>query len=92
MGTNNPQETKTTLVLGGTGKTGRRVVERLSARGSGRGANQRLGIKNYRQLAPNDSDCSAKRNFDRDLTVTGVNNGEQGETRDPGIWRKKADF
>src|SRR5215212_10300077 len=33
MGTNNPQETKTTLVLGGTGKTGRRVVERLSARG-----------------------------------------------------------
>jgi uncharacterized protein YbjT (DUF2867 family) len=33
MGTNNPQETKTTLVLGGTGKTGRRVVERLAARG-----------------------------------------------------------
>ena len=33
MGTNNPQETKTTLVLGGTGKTGRRVVERLSVRG-----------------------------------------------------------
>src|SRR5829696_10126335 len=32
MGTNNPQETKTTLVLGGTGKTGRRVVERLAAR------------------------------------------------------------
>ena len=33
MGTNNSQETKTTLVLGGTGKTGRRVVERLAARG-----------------------------------------------------------
>ena len=33
MGTNNSQETKTTLVLGGTGKTGRRVVERLVARG-----------------------------------------------------------
>ena len=32
MGTNNSQETKTTLVLGGTGKTGRRVVERLAAR------------------------------------------------------------
>src|SRR5919106_6943810 len=33
MGTNNSQETKTTLVLGGTGKTGRRIVERLAARG-----------------------------------------------------------
>src|ERR687890_1528672 len=33
MGTNNSQATKTTLVLGGTGKTGRRVVERLAARG-----------------------------------------------------------
>src|SRR5215213_9481808 len=32
MGTNNSQATKTTLVLGGTGKTGRRVVERLAAR------------------------------------------------------------
>jgi hypothetical protein len=29
----NGQRTKTTLVLGGTGKTGRRVVERLEARG-----------------------------------------------------------
>ena len=29
----NTQGTKTTLVLGGTGKTGRRVVERLAARG-----------------------------------------------------------
>jgi uncharacterized protein YbjT (DUF2867 family) len=29
----NARETKTTLVLGGTGKTGRRVVERLAARG-----------------------------------------------------------
>ena len=29
----NTQEKKTTLVLGGTGKTGRRVVERLKARG-----------------------------------------------------------
>jgi uncharacterized protein YbjT (DUF2867 family) len=27
------QENKTTLVLGGTGKTGRRVAERLTARG-----------------------------------------------------------
>jgi uncharacterized protein YbjT (DUF2867 family) len=33
MGTNNSQETKTTLVLGGTGKTGRRVVERLRTLG-----------------------------------------------------------
>src|SRR5215212_8166173 len=33
MGTNNSQETKATLILGGTGKTGRRVVERLTARG-----------------------------------------------------------
>src|SRR5215207_6583495 len=33
MDTENAQETKTTLVLGGTGKTGRRVVERLTARG-----------------------------------------------------------
>jgi uncharacterized protein YbjT (DUF2867 family) len=33
MGTENARETKTTLVLGGTGKTGRRVVERLTARG-----------------------------------------------------------
>src|SRR5215218_2642094 len=33
MGTNNSQETKATLILGGTGKTGRRVVERLAARG-----------------------------------------------------------
>ena len=32
METENTQETKTTLVLGGTGKTGRRVVERLAAR------------------------------------------------------------
>jgi uncharacterized protein YbjT (DUF2867 family) len=32
MGTNNSQETKTTLVLGGTGKTGRRVAEWLAAR------------------------------------------------------------
>ncbi len=29
----NTRATKTTLVLGGTGKTGRRVVERLAARG-----------------------------------------------------------
>src|SRR5215207_10016992 len=33
MGTENARETKTTLVLGGTGKTGRRVVERLRERG-----------------------------------------------------------
>ncbi|MCA1707959.1 MAG: NAD(P)H-binding protein [Actinobacteria bacterium] len=33
MGTGNTRETKTTLVLGGTGKTGRRVVERLAACG-----------------------------------------------------------
>src|SRR5215212_879478 len=33
MGTNNSQETKATLILGGTSKTGRRVVERLAARG-----------------------------------------------------------
>ena len=33
METENTQEMKTTLVLGGTGKTGRRVVERLAARG-----------------------------------------------------------
>ena len=33
METKNTPETKTTLVLGGTGKTGRRVVERLTARG-----------------------------------------------------------
>ena len=33
MDTENAQVTKTTLVLGGTGKTGRRVVERLTARG-----------------------------------------------------------
>ena len=32
METENTQETNTTLVLGGTGKTGRRVVERLAAR------------------------------------------------------------
>src|SRR5918998_796578 len=32
METENGQRTKTTLVLGGTGKTGRRVVERLAAR------------------------------------------------------------
>ena len=32
METENTQETKTTLVLSGTGKTGRRVVERLAAR------------------------------------------------------------
>ena len=31
--TGNTGETKPTLVLGGTGKTGRRVVERLEARG-----------------------------------------------------------
>jgi len=31
--TKNAREAKTTLVLGGTGKTGRRVVERLTARG-----------------------------------------------------------
>src|SRR5918993_3768157 len=33
METERAQRTKTTLVLGGTGKTGRRVVERLEARG-----------------------------------------------------------
>ncbi len=33
METKNAREAKTTLVLGGTGKTGRRVVERLTARG-----------------------------------------------------------
>jgi uncharacterized protein YbjT (DUF2867 family) len=33
METENTQRTKTTLVLGGTGRTGRRVVERLAARG-----------------------------------------------------------
>src|SRR5918993_5610294 len=33
METERAQRTKTTLVLGGTGKTGRRVVERLAARG-----------------------------------------------------------
>ena len=31
--TSNTYETKPILVLGGTGKTGRRVVERLTARG-----------------------------------------------------------
>ena len=31
--TNNTQDVKPILVLGGTGKTGRRVVERLTARG-----------------------------------------------------------
>src|SRR3712207_979639 len=33
METGNAREAKMTLVLGGTGKTGRRVVERLTARG-----------------------------------------------------------
>jgi uncharacterized protein YbjT (DUF2867 family) len=33
METERAQRTKTTLVVGGTGKTGRRVVERLEARG-----------------------------------------------------------
>src|SRR5918993_409792 len=33
MGMTNSRETKTTLVLGGTGKTGRRVAERLEASG-----------------------------------------------------------
>jgi uncharacterized protein YbjT (DUF2867 family) len=33
MATENTQEQKATLILGGTGKTGRRVVERLEARG-----------------------------------------------------------
>ena len=33
METENTQHTKSTLVVGGTGKTGRRVVERLEARG-----------------------------------------------------------
>src|SRR5919107_2478285 len=33
METGRAQHTKTTLVVGGTGKTGRRVVERLEARG-----------------------------------------------------------
>src|SRR5919107_62701 len=33
METENTQETKTVLVVGGTGKTGRRVAERLEARG-----------------------------------------------------------
>ena len=33
METENTQRTQTTLVLGGTGRTGRRVVERLTARG-----------------------------------------------------------
>ena len=33
METENAQQTRATLVLGGTGKTGRRVVERLAARG-----------------------------------------------------------
>ena len=33
METENTQEKKLTLVLGGTGKTGRRVAERLKARG-----------------------------------------------------------
>jgi hypothetical protein len=39
---------------------------------------------------------SAKREhpgtFDRDLTVTGVNNGEQQETPVPEIWLEKAVF
>jgi hypothetical protein len=29
---------------------------------------------------------------DRDLTVTGANNGEQPETQDPGIWLENAGF
>src|SRR5829696_6431367 len=33
METERAQRTKTTLVVGGTGKTGRRVVQRLEARG-----------------------------------------------------------
>jgi len=37
------QETRTTLVLGGTGKTGRRVVERLTARGLPRRVGSRSG-------------------------------------------------
>ena len=36
--------------------------------------------------------CELPNTFDRDLTVKGVNIGEQRETRDPGIWLKKAPF
>jgi uncharacterized protein YbjT (DUF2867 family) len=43
MGIGNTQETKSTLVLGGTGKTGRRVVERLTARGLPRRVGSRSG-------------------------------------------------
>jgi uncharacterized protein YbjT (DUF2867 family) len=41
--TTNTQEKRTPLVLGGTGKTGRRVVERLSARGVPRRIGSRSG-------------------------------------------------
>ena len=43
MGIGNTQEAKTTLVLGGTGKTGRRVVERLTARGLSTRVGSRFG-------------------------------------------------
>src|SRR5918995_3740542 len=43
METENTQETKTTLILGGTGKTGRRVVEHLRTLGRPAGVGSRSG-------------------------------------------------
>jgi hypothetical protein len=45
----------------------------------------------YRLLSPKES-RGVPGTFDRDLTVTGANSGEQQETPDLGIWLEKADF
>ena len=45
----------------------------------------------YQLVSPKES-RGVPGTFDRDLTVTGANTGEQPETQAPGIWLKKADF
>ena len=55
------------------------------------------GLTNLKALViPLSDSRSVKREhscpFDRDLTVTGVNIGEQPETPVPGIWLEKADI
>ena len=49
-------------------------------------------MKRYPSPAEPKENWSVTGTFDRDLTATRVNDGEQRETRDPGIWLKKAGF
>ena len=66
----NATDTRTTLVLGGTGKTGRRVVERLAARGMPTRVGSRSGGSAIRLGGPGNLDAGAARRAARPTSRT----------------------